>query len=583
MAEEGAFTGSSMNTNRATPKWPLLALALWALTLKAQADTPAHNVITTPHPLATAAGRQIIEAGGNAFDAAVAIAGVLAVVEPYGSGLGGGGFFLLRTAGTTPQYRFLDARERAPLGITPEHYRRDGKIQADLSVDGALASAIPGQPAAMVKLSEQYGRLPIATSLEPAIRLARDGVEIDEHYRKWAGHRLEALRRDLGSAQLFLINGEIPAQGQRIKYPELAASLQRLADHGHEGFYNDELAKKLVDGVQNRGGSWTLEDLKAYQVVEREPLRQKLPNGAELISAPPPSAGGLILVQSLGMLQSLPWQAAETAQRTHYIVETLRRAYRDRGVLGDPDFVQIPLKQLTAADYLKQQANSIDPNHATPSNSLPPAQSWREGDHTTHFTVLDAQGNAVAATLSLNSMFGAAFTVPGTGILLNNEMDDFAIDVGGSNAYGLQGTAANALAGGKRPLSSMAPSFIESDQSFVTFGTPGGSQIPSMILISSLAYLQGEPASRWVSLPRYHHQYLPDVISHEPDAFSQAERDELAARGHQLKQVATYGNQQSIHWDKLTGQVEGASDPRGMGTTEIVPAQSAPTQQHSLR
>ncbi|SDI16433.1 gamma-glutamyltranspeptidase / glutathione hydrolase [Pseudomonas flavescens] len=567
-----------MKTNRFIRAWPLFALGLWALAPAAQAKAPEQSAVTTPHPLATAAGRQIIEAGGNAFDAAVAIAGVLAVVEPYGSGLGGGGFFLLRIAGDSPGYRFLDARERAPQGITPAHYLRDGKIQADLSVDGALASAIPGQPAAMVKLAEQYGRLPLGASLQPAIRLARDGVEVDQHFRKWAGYRLQALRQDAGSARLFLDDGELPAQGQRIKYPELAASLQRLADQGREGFYGGELARQLVDGVRKGGGAWTLEDLNGYQVVEREPLRSKLPDGEELITSPPPSAGGLVLLQSLGMLHALPWQQAEPVQRTHYVVEVLRRAYRDRGALGDPDFVEMPLKRLTAADYLQQQAISIDPERATPSSSLPPAQPWREGDHTTHFTVLDAQGNAVAATLSLNSMFGAAFSVPGTGILLNNEMDDFAIDVGGSNAYGLQGTAANALAGGKRPISSMAPTFVESDRDFVTFGTPGGSQIPSMLLLSLLAHQQGQPASRWVSLPRYHHQYLPDVISHEAEAFSQAERDALTARGYTLEEEPTYGNQQSIHWHKSSGKVEGASDPRGMGTTETVPAT-----QHSPR
>ncbi|HEY1027663.1 MAG TPA: gamma-glutamyltransferase [Pseudomonas sp.] len=572
-----------MNSNRVIRKWALLALGLWGLAPTAQADVPGQNVITTPHPLATAAGRQIIEAGGNAFDAAVAIAGVLAVVEPYGSGLGGGGFLLLRLAGETPRYRFLDARERAPLNARPEQYMRDGKIQPDLSYDGALASAIPGQPAAMAKLSEEYGRLPLAVSLEPAIRLAREGVEIDEHYRQWASHRLKAMQQDAGSAQLFLVDGEIPAKGQRMQNPQLATSLQLLADHGHAGFYGGELASKLVDGVRRHGGTWTLEDLNAYQVIEREPLRWPLPQGGELISAPPPSAGGLVLLQGLGMLQALPWQEAGSVQRTHYVVEALRRAYRDRGVLGDPDFVEMPLQRLTSTDYLRQQAQDIDPDRATPSASLPPAQPWREGEHTTHFTVLDAQGNAVAATLSLNSMFGAAFSVPGTGILLNNEMDDFAIDVSGSNAYGVQGSAANALEGGKRPVSSMAPSFIETDRDFVTFGTPGGSQIPSMVLISMLAYLQGEPASRWVSLPRYHHQYLPDVISHEPDAFSEAERDALKSRGYPLKQVARYGNQQSIHWHKPDATVEGASDPRGMGTTETVPAQPAPRPLNSLR
>nr|WP_262880403.1 gamma-glutamyltransferase [Pseudomonas paralcaligenes] len=540
-----------------------------------QAQTPAQGAVASAHPLATEAGRKILETGGNAFDAAVAVAAVLAVVEPYGSGLGGGGFFLLREAGEKPRYHFLDARERAPLDAKADLYRQDGKILAHLSVDGPLATAIPGQPAAMAKLSEQYGRLPLKTSLEPAIRLAREGIETDPHYRKWAQIRLDALRSDPESARQFLVDGELPAENQRMKYPQLAATLQHLADQGHAGFYGGELAEKLVNGVRKGGGVWSLKDLAEYQVIERQPLRWELPDGGELISAPPPSAGGLALIQSLGMLQSLPWRDAKTAQRTHYVVEVLRRAYRDRGALGDPDFVEMPLKRLTSPDYLKQQASSIAPDRTTPSSSLPPAEPWREGNHTTHFTVLDSQGNAVSATLSLNSMFGAAFTVPGTGILLNNEMDDFAIDVGGSNAYGLQGTTPNALAGGKRPISSMTPTFIESDKNFATFGTPGGSQIPSMVLIALLAYLQDEPASRWVSLPRYHHQYLPDVITHEPDAFNQAERGELEALGHRLEQVASYGNQQSIHWHKLTGKVEGASDPRGIGTTEISPA---PTQ-----
>lgn len=561
-----------MTRHHLVRKWALLTLGLWTLTSTARADVPGQSVITTPHPLATAAGRQIIETGGNAFDAAVAIAGVLAVVEPYGSGLGGGGFFLLRQAGETPRYRFLDARERAPLSARAELFMRDGQVQPELSVDGALATAIPGQPAAMAQLSEQYGRLPLSTSLAPAIGLARSGVEVDELYRTWASYRLQAMQQDPGSAQLFLIDGAIPAPGQRIRNPELADSLQRLADQGHAGFYAGELASKLVEGVRKHGGVWTLDDLKTYRVIEREPLRWKLAQGGELISAPPPSAGGLVLLQSMGMLQSLPWREAAPVQRAHYVVEALRRAYRDRGLLGDPDFVKVPLQQLSAADYLRQQAAGIDAERATPSASLPPAPSWREGDHTTHFTVLDAQGNAVAATLSLNSMFGAAFTVPGTGILLNNEMDDFAIDVQGSNAYGLHGTPANALQGGKRPISSMAPTFVESEEDFVTFGTPGGSQIPSMLLLSLLAYQQGEPASHWVSLPRYHHQYLPDVITHEPEAFSEAERAALQARGYQLEEVARYGNQQSIHWHKRTGQVEGASDPRGMGTTETTPA-----------
>ena len=236
-------------------------------------------------------------------------------------------------------------------------------------------------------------------------------------------------------------------------------------------------------------------------MIERRPLEVKLANGRELISAPPPSAGGVALAQSLQMLEQLPWQKAEPVQRAHYVLEVLRRAYRDRGLLGDPDFVANPLPSLLAPDYLKRLAAGIDPRRATPSSALPEAPAWREGDHTTHFAVIDAQGNAVAATLSVNLPFGAAFTVPGTGVVLNNEMDDFAADTQGANSYGLAGSQANAVAAGKRPLSSMSPSFLESPTDFAAFGTPGGSRIPSMVLISMLQYFDGRPVGQWVAAP----------------------------------------------------------------------------------
>jgi gamma-glutamyltranspeptidase/glutathione hydrolase len=272
------------------------------------------------------------------------------------------------------------------------------------------------------------------------------------------------------------------------------------------------------------------------------------------------------------MLQRLPWRQAEAGQRSHFVVEALRRAYRDRGLLGDPDFVADPSARLLAPTYLQQLAGSIEPQKATPSASLPPAGTWHEGDHTTHFSVLDAAGNAVAATLSINLPFGAAFTAPGTGVLLNDEMDDFAADVQGANAYGLAGSHANAIAAGKRPLSSMSPTFIESPGDFASFGTPGGSRIPSMVLLAILEYLDGQPIARWPSVARYHHQYLPDLIEHEPNAFSPAQAADLQARGHQLKALERqYGNQQVLFWDKPGKRVEAASDPRGIGTAVVFP------------
>ena len=545
-------------------------LALCALASQA-ASAPNQAAIATAHPAATVAGQETLALGGNAFDAAVAISAALAVVEPYGSGLGGGGFFLLREAGQTPRYRFLDARERAPLAAHADLYRVDGQVQRSLSLDGALAAAIPGLPAALVELAERFGQLPLRDALAPAIRLARSGFSVDRVYRERAGWRLAAMRDDAETARLFLDQGEIPEELALLCQPELADTLERLGEQGFAGFYQGELAQRLVAGVRAAGGIWTLEDLAQYRVVERQPLRVALAEGRELISAPPPSAGGLAIAQSLLILQQLPWQQSDTLQRRHLVVESLRRAYRDRGLLGDPDFVANPIKQLLAPAHLRQLAASIDPHKATPSDSLPPAGSWQEGDHTTHFTVLDASGNAVAATLSINLPFGAAFTVPGTGVLLNNEMDDFAADVQGANAYGLAGSQANAIAAGKRPLSSMSPTFIESASEFTSFGTPGGSRIPSMVLLAALQYLDGAPIATWPAVGRYHHQFRPDLIEYEPGSLSAEEVAGLQALGHQLKATTRpYGNQQVLLWEKTTGQVQAASDPRGIGESAIM-------------
>ncbi|RYJ64274.1 gamma-glutamyltransferase [Pseudomonas songnenensis] len=553
----------------------LAALLLLACTAHGSALT--HGAVATAHPLASEVGQHILESGGNAFDATVAVSAALAVVEPYGSGLGGGGFFLLREAGDPARHIFLDARERAPGAATPDMYLRDGKVQRELSLNGPLAAAIPGTPAALVELAEKRGRLPLKTTLAPAIALARDGFAVDAVYRQRAGWRLAALRDDPESARLFLHDGDLPAEGHLLRQPELADTLERLASQGRDGFYRGELAKRLVQGVRAAGGIWTLQDLADYRIVERDPLRFTLADGRELIGAPPPSAGGMILAQSLGILDRLAWREAEPLQRSHLVVEALRRAYRDRGLLGDPDFVASPLPRLLSDQYLDQLARSIDPDQATPSRALPPAPRWREGEHTTHFAVIDAEGNAVAATLSLNMMFGAAFTVPGTGVLLNDEMDDFAADVDGSNAYGLAGSSANAISGGKRPLSSMSPTFIESAEEFAAFGTPGGSRIPSMVLLSALSYLDGEPVQAWPAVPRYHHQYLPDVLQYEADAFTPAQLDALRARGHQPRLIERdYGNQQVLYWHKPSGTVEAASDPRGIGQALKVPAGREP-------
>ena len=549
---------------------PLLSGLLLISFVTPAAQSPNQSAVASAHPAATVAGLETLALGGNAFDAAVAISAALAVAEPYSSGLGGGGFFLLRQAGEQPSYRFIDARERAPAAAHADLYRRDGKINPALSLNGALAAAIPGLPAALVVLAEQYGHMPLRDSLEPAIRLARDGFSVDPIYQERATWRLQALRDDPQSAALFLANGEVPAQHSVLRQLDLAKTLSLLAEHGHAGFYRGPLAEKLVRGVRAAGGIWELRDLADYRVVEREPLRVQLANGRELITAAPPSAGGIAIAQSLLMLQQLPWQHAEPVQRSHYVLEVLRRAYRDRGLLGDPDFIANPVQQLLAPAYLQDLARGIDAQRATPSSSLPPTAPLHEGNHTTHFTVIDQQGNAVAATLSINLPFGAAFTPPGTGVLLNDEMDDFAASSESANAYGLTGSRANAIAAGKRPLSSMSPTFIDSPEAFASFGTPGGSRIPSMVLLAILEYLDGQPVSRWPAVPRYHHQYLPDQVEYEPDAFTSAQLSALQARGYSLKPTnRRYGNQQVLRWDKQTGNLEAASDPRGVGQAQL--------------
>jgi gamma-glutamyltranspeptidase/glutathione hydrolase len=412
------------------------ALFLSALSAQGSPDHPDQAAIASPHPVATAAGREILVDGGNAFDAAIAISATLAVVEPYGSGIGGGGFFLLRKAGEPVQYQFLDAREKAPLKSRLKMFYRNGIAQPDLSLNGPLAAAIPGLPAALVELAERYGRLPLSISMAPAIRIAYGGFKVDEIYRERASWRLFALRANKESARLFLRNNDVPDLGEIIKQPELAQTLDRIADKGRAGFYSGLTAQAMISGVRAAGGLWNYHDFEEYDVITRTPLRFQLADQRELISAPPPSAGGIALAQSLFMLQQLPWRESDKVQRAHYVAEVLRRAYRDRVMLGDPDFVPNPIAQVLAPDYLLESASTIDPYRATPNNALPPAPRWREGDNTSHFSVLDTEGNAVAATLSLNLPFGSTFTVPGTGVVLNDEMDDFAVDPNGSNTYG---------------------------------------------------------------------------------------------------------------------------------------------------
>ncbi len=534
------------------------------------APRPAAQAIASAHPLATQAGMQILDAGGNAFDAAVAVSAALAVVEPYSSGIGGGGFWLLHRASDGKQV-MLDGREKAPLAARRDLYLdAQGDVVPGLSMDGGLAAGIPGEPAALVRLAEHYGRLPLRQSLAPAIRLAEEGFPVDGHYRAMARFRLTALRRFPAAAETFLSKGEVPAEGALIRQPALAGTLRALADKGRAGFYAGEVARRLVEGVRKAGGIWTLDDLKQYRIIEREPVSFSY-RGQRIVSAALPSSGGVGLATMLNILAGYSLDQLEPAERIHLIVEAMRRAYRDRAqYLGDPDFVKAPLSLLMDARYADGLRASIHPQHATPSRLLPGTASLSNGTDTTHFSVLDREGNRVAATLSVNYPFGAAFIAPGTGVLLNDEMDDFSAKPGVPNAYGLVGAEANAIAPGKRPLSSMTPTFIESEHGVAILGTPGGSRIITMVLLAILDASKNHDPAAWVALPRFHHQFLPDVIQFEPGALSPAVQQVLREQGHVLKPMkSTWGNMQAVYFDYASGKVKAASDPRGGGLASV--------------
>ena len=365
--------------------------------------------------------------------------------------------------------------------------------------------------------------------------------------------------------------GEVPEPGSLLRQPELATTLETLASHGREGFYAGPLAARLVEGVRAAGGIWSLEDLAGYRVVEREPIRF-LYRGLRIVAASPPSSGGVALATMLNILSGFDLSAIGSAQRVHLIVEAMRRAYRDRAdYLGDPDFVEIPVDRLTHPFYAAGLARSISRDQATPSVETGPGESARQqGRDTTHYSILDREGNRVAATLSINYPFGSGFMPPGTGVPLNDEMDDFSASPGVPNLYGLIGGEANAIAPGKRMLSSMTPTFVESTDGVAILGTPGGSRIISMVLLAILDLADSRGPDSWVELRRFHHQYLPDRIEYEQGALADAEISRLEAMGHHLKALQRdYGNMQAVYWDRREGKVLAASDPRGIGATGL--------------
>ncbi len=523
--------------------------------------------IATAHPLATEAGNKILLQGGNAFDAAVTVSAVLAVVEPYNSGLGGGGFWLLHTA-KDQQDIMLDGRETAPGKASANMYLdKAGNVIAGLSITGALSAGIPGVPAALSWLAKNKGNMPLSQTLQPAIDFAKEGFRVDAYYQKMVSFRLDDIQKSASASEVFLKEGEIPELGAIIKQPNLAHTLELLGKQGRAGFYQGEVANKLVAEVQKAGGIWTKEDLKNYRIKLRQPIEINY-KGMKITSAALPSSGGIVLSEIFNMLAGYPLHKMDKSMQIHLITEAMRRGYRDRAeYMGDSDFVDVPVELLTSPDYAKGLRQSIRKDRATPSNTLAP--TWREGikgTDTTHFSVIDKEGNRVAATLSINYPFGSCFMPEGTGVLLNDEMDDFSAKPGIPNVYGLVGAKANAIEPGKRMLSSMSPTFLETDDQIAVLGTPGGSRIITMLLLGSLGFYEGKSANEIVNLPRYHHQYLPDTIQYEAGSLDADIIEFLEGRGHKMSEnEGTWGNMQIVIKNKKSGAISAASDKRGVG------------------
>jgi len=529
---------------------------------------PHRAAVASAYPLATEAGEAMLKRGGNAFDAAVAVSAALAVVEPTSSGLGGGGFYLLHRASDRFE-TMLDAREKAPAAASRDMYLdAEGNPVERASTVGARAAAIPGEPAAFEYLAEHFGRLPLAVSLAPAIRLAREGFPLYARLQNAIRFKHELLLHSPAAAKVFLTaDGQVPELGAIIRQPELAQTLEAIAAQGAKGFYRGRVAEDLVRGARAEGGIWTRADLESYRVIERKPLVGRF-GEARIVSASPPSSGGVALIDALHILSGYDLPRLGAVTRKHLVIEAMQRAFRDRAVyLGDPDFVEMPLAQLTSVDYAAGQRSSIRLDKAMPSDLLPGVEPAPVGPSTTHLSVLDAAGNEVAATISINLFFGSGVMPAGTGVFLNDTMDDFSVKPNTPNAFGLVGNQQNDIQPGKRPLSSMTPSFVTTPSGTMIIGTPGGSYIISMVILGTLDYLEGQSAAQIVSDPRYHHQFLPDVVEYEPGAFTPAEVSALAAMGHQLEQgTRRWGNMEVITWDFASGKVEAASDPRGEGS-----------------
>ena len=550
-----------------------------------QAVRGAHGMVATDEEPGSQAGVEILKRGGNAIDAAVAVAFALAVVEPAAGNIGGGGFMLVRLA--NGKTTFFDYREVAPGKATRDMYIKDGKLDGDASVVGFRSVAVPGTVAGLELALKTFGTMKLSEVMAPAIRLAENGFPLSAKLTREFGEEKKGLQRFAMSNHIFLNDGQMFRAGELFKQPELAATLNRIAKNGAAEFYRGETAKMLVDDMQRAGGIISMEDLANYQPKVREALRAKYEVDGhrwDVLTSPPPSSGGVAIIEALNILENVPLKNWNDLQSVHMVAETMRRVFADRAAyLADPDYTNVPVAGLTSECYAKGIEATIDPQHAstskevkagTPhvcgivaSNAAPEMLvSSSDGPHTTHFSVVDAAGNAVASTYTLNDSYGSHAT-SSAGFLLNDEMDDFTTQPGVPNAlFGLIQSDANAIAPGHRPLSSMSPTILLRDGklSFVT-GSPGGPMIISATLLSVINWMRlGMEAQAAINAPRFHHQWLPDEIVMEKE-FPASLETGLNARGHKTKRRGHIGLVNAIGIDATTGERLGAADPRDDG------------------
>lgn len=531
------------------------------------------GMVVSAHPLASAAGLRVLQEGGNAVDAAAATALAISVVEPFSAGIGGGGFLLLRRA-ETGTVQALDFRERSPKRATRDMYLdKQGKVRPRLSLDGHLAAGIPGTVAGLYTVHREYGRLPWAQVVAQAIALAENGFPVSSRFTKAVGGRVDAIKKNRAARDIFTRGGILYQPGELLVQRDLARTLRQISQNP-QSFYRGDIARAIASDMAKNGGIITLEDLKKYTPIWRNPVCGNF-RAYQICAMSPPSSGGVHLLEILNILgdTDLKRLGRKSPDTLHLLAESMRIAYADRAeYLGDPDFVSVPVKALTSRNYGKFRRSQIDMTTAKPSTEVKAVDAKtlsrfvRESPETTHLTVVDSDRNVVSLTFTVNGGFGAAVVAAGTGILLNNEMDDFAAAPGVPNLFGLVGGEANSIAPGKTPLSSMTPVIVTENGKFrLAAGAPGGSTIITTVLQIVLNVLVYDmDVGEAVSAPRIHHQWLPDRLMVERGGFDAATLSELRRRGHQIVERDGWGNANAI---VLTpdGWLEGAADPRGEG------------------